>query len=101
MAISVKKLYFIYILANINRNVIYIGVTNNLIKRVWEHKNNLVDGFTKKYRVHDLIYYEIFDDIKTAITREKQLKSWSRKRKNKLIASKNPKLIDLYKNLIQ
>lgn len=93
--------YYIYILANITRKVIYVGVTNNLIRRAWEHKNSLVKGFAKRYKIRYLIYYEVFDNIQSAIKREKQIKSWSRKRKNKLIATINPKLKDLYESLIQ
>jgi putative endonuclease len=71
------KEYYIYILASKFNGTLYIGVTNNLIKRVYEHKNNIADGFTKKYSVHNLAYYESYDSIETAITREKQLKKWN------------------------
>lgn len=91
---------YIYLLGNFKRNVIYIGVTRDLVKRVWEHKNDLVPGFTKTYQVHDLLYYEIFDDPKTAIEREKQVKGWNRRKKNALIASINPNLKDLYPTII-
>lgn len=104
VAISKKamksKQYFVYIMSNKIRTVLYVGITSNLIKRVWEHKNNVVKGFTKKYRVHDLVYYEIFDNSTNAIEREKQIKSWSRKRKDELIKTMNPKLRDLYEDLI-
>lgn len=92
--------FFVYILMNHKRNVVYIGITRNLIKRVWEHKNDLISGFTKTYRVHDLIYYEVFADPTAAIAREKQLKKWTRKKKNALIAKMNPTLKDLYPTLV-
>ncbi len=87
-------------MSNQKRTVLYIGVTSNLIKRVYEHKEELVDGFTKDYRVHDLIYYEVLEDPDTAFKREKQLKGWTRKKKLGLIASKNPTLIDLYSSIL-
>jgi len=79
---------------------LYIGVTSNLIKRVYEHKQNIVKGFTKKYNLHILLYFEIFDDINEAIRREKQLKNWHRDWKLNLIKSKNPLLKDLYEEII-
>ena len=79
---------------------LYIGVTNNLVKRVWEHKQDLVEGFTKKYQVHTLAYYEIADSIESAITREKQIKKWNRKWKLELIEKNNPNWKDLYQDLI-
>ncbi len=82
--------YYVYILATKNNSTIYIGVTNNLERRIYEHKNELIAGFTKRYHIHKLVYYETTTDIKAAITREKQLKSWSRERKNNLIHSINP-----------
>lgn len=94
-----QKQYFIYILSNFTRTVIYIGVTNNLVRRVWEHKNDLVKSFTKKYKAHYLLYYEVFDSPQEAIEREKQIKSWSRKRKDQLIIQFNPKLEDLFASL--
>ncbi len=84
------KTYYVYILTNWNNRVLYIGVTNNLQRRVYEHKNGLVDGFTKKYNVHKLVYVENCGEITDAIAREKQLKGWLRKRKNELVESKNP-----------
>lgn len=94
------KAYYIYILSNFKRNVIYVGVTNNLEKRVWEHKQDLVRGFSKKYKVHDLIYFEIFSGSISAIEREKQIKSRSRKKKDELIKTLNPQLKDLYQEII-
>ncbi len=85
------KKYYVYILANWNNKVMYIGVTNNLHRRVYEHKNKLVDGFTKKYNVHKLVYFEETTDIMSAIEREKQLKGWNRAKKNELVETMNPK----------
>lgn len=80
--------------------IIYKGITGNLIKRVWQHKNELADGFTKKYKVHDLVYYEPYEDPKEAIEIEKQIKNYSRKRKGEMVLKFNPKLRDLYSELI-
>jgi putative endonuclease len=88
--------YFVYILASKKNGTLYIGVTNNLLKRVYEHKNNLVEGFTQKYKVHNLVYYEIFKNIHDAITREKNMKKWKRKWKMELIEKFNPNWDDLY-----
>lgn len=79
---------------------IYIGVSNNLIRRVEEHKGSLVEGFSKKYKTHFLVYYEHFTDIKVAISREKELKGWRREKKVNLIEKINPGWLDLYKDLI-
>lgn len=78
----------------------YTGITTNLTRRVWEHKSNLVKDFTQKYYLHDLLYYEIYDDPKSAIEREKQIKSWNRKRKDELIMKLNPNLKDLYEEIV-
>ena len=88
--------YFVYILSNRSNSVVYVGVTNNLERRLYEHKNGLFDGFTKKYNVHKLVYYEYTTDIKSAIAREKQIKGWRRSKKNDLINSKNPEWKDLF-----
>ncbi|MBU0597170.1 GIY-YIG nuclease family protein [Patescibacteria group bacterium] len=85
-----------YIMAS-PTGTIYIGVTNNLLKRTWQHKMNLSDGFTKKYNCSKLIYYEEYNDINEAIRREKQLKNWSRYKKEKLIKIQNPGWLDLIK----
>ena len=85
---------FVYILSN-NSKTLYIGVTNNLERRIYEHKNKLIDGFTKKYNLTKLVYYETFGDITLAIAREKQLKGWLRKKKIELIESMNPDWNDL------
>ena len=90
---------YVYVLTNSSNGVLYIGVTNNLARRVWEHREELIDGFTKKYHVHKLIYYEQYDDITYAITREKQLKKWNHSWKVDLINSKNPSWKDLYPDI--
>ncbi len=90
---------FVYIMSNKVRSVLYIGVTNDLIRRVYEHKNELVDGFTKKYKCKYLLYYEYFDDIENAIKREKQLKNWRKSWKLDLIKRMNPDLRDLSKEI--
>jgi len=90
----------VYILASKKNGTLYIGVTSNLIKRVYEHKNNLINGFTKKYNVHNLVYYETTEDINSAIRREKQLKKWKRKWRIELIEKINPKWRDLYFDLL-
>ena len=94
------KSYYVYILANKRNGTLYIGVTNGLIRRVYEHKTGLIDGFTKKYNVHQLVYYERFDDVKSAIKHEKRLKKWNRKWKLELIEKDNPEWKDLYEDLI-
>ena len=96
----VDHLYSVYILASKRNGTLYIGVTANLIKRVYEHKNHLVDGFTKKYNVHNLVYYETTEDISSAMRREKQIKKWKRKWKIELIEKKNPNWRDLYFDLL-
>jgi putative endonuclease len=96
----IEKQGYVYILTNIHNKVLYTGVTSNLIKRVYEHKNELVDGFTKKYNVHKLIHFEVFNNMIDAITREKQIKGWLRKKKIALIESRNPKWKDLYEDLV-
>ncbi len=83
-----------------SRPTLYIGVTNNLIRRVHEHKNNLVEGFTKKYKLHKLLYFESLEDIKNALEREKQLKHWNREWKLELIHKTNPHFVDLYPTLV-
>lgn len=87
--------YYVYILTNWNNRVMYIGVTNNLQHRLQQHKHGIYEGFTKKYHVHKLVYYETASDVKAAIQREKQLKGWRRERKNSLVESVNPHWLDL------
>lgn len=90
---------YIYLLTNKHNNVLYTGVTNDLIRRVYEHKNKLVAGFTQKYNVDRLVYYEVCGSIVVAIEREKQIKGWSRKKKQDLINTLNPEWEDLYRSL--
>ena len=93
--------YYVYILTNANRKVLYTGVTNDLIRRVYEHKKHLDKGsFTAQYNVEYLVYYESTSDAAAAIEREKQIKSWSRKKKNKLVENKNPNWKDIYELLL-
>ena len=94
------KTHYVYILASKRNGTLYIGVTNDVIKRLYEHKNNLVPGFTSKYGVHRLVYYEQFDDIGYAIQREKRLKKWNRKWILELIEKVNPGWKDLYNDLV-
>lgn len=95
------KSYYVYILASKRNGTLYVGVTDDLIKRVWQHKNDLLEGFTKKYQVHNLVYFEDTNDIESAIKREKILKRWKRQWKLKLIEEKNPDWKDLYNDIIQ
>ena len=88
-------MYYVYILSNWSDSVLYIGVTNNLQRRLYEHKNHLVDGFTNKYNVEKLVYYEATSDVYAALEREKQLKRWRREKKNALVSQMNPNWIDL------
>jgi len=90
------KTYCTYIMASKRNGTLYVGVTSNLIKRVYEHKNDLVAGFTKEYQVHQLVYFEQHEDVKIAIRREKRLKEWQRKWKLALIEIGNPQWTDLY-----
>jgi len=96
----VEKRGFVYIITNLNNRVLYTGVTSDLVKRVYEHRNKLVEGFTRKYNVTKLVYYETFDDIVNAIVREKQIKWWLRSKKIILIENSNPGWKDLYEGLI-
>ena len=86
----------VYILASERNGTTYIGVTSDLVKRVWEHKQNLADGFTKQYGVHTLVYFELHDEMTQAIQREKQLKKWNRSWKLRMIELKNPDWRDLW-----
>ena len=94
------KWYFVYILASKRNGTLYIGFTVNLLKRVWEHKNDKAKGFTKKYHVHFLVYYEQTQNVISAIEREKQLKKWNRSWKIRLIEKNNPQWEDLYDKLV-
>jgi putative endonuclease len=90
----------VYILASKRNGTLYIGVTSDLVQRVWQHKNNVIDGFTKKYGVHTLVYYEWYDDMESAILREKRLKKWNRAWKLRLIEEKNPDWNDLCSSIL-
>lgn len=94
------KQYYVYILFNKRNGTLYVGVTNDLVKRVWQHKNKVAEGFTKRYGVDKLGYYEVFEDINSAITREKQLKGGNRKAKIELIELNNIDWNDLYYDIL-
>ncbi len=90
----------VYILASDRNGTLYIGVTSDLIKRCWEHRTEATEGFTKKYEVHNLVYYELHQDMSSAITREKQLKKWKRPWKLRLIEERNPQWHDLWDEIV-
>ena len=93
--------YYVYILANNHNTTIYTGVTNDLRRRVYEHKSHIDPGsFSTRYHVDKLVFYEVYSDPETAITREKQIKSWNRKRKNAMVEGVNPQWMDLYPSII-
>ena|SRR3972149_4097493 len=94
------KDFYVYILASKRNGSLYVGVTSNLVKRIWEHKEGLVDGFTKKYGLKTLVYYEQHGDAESAIHREKRLKEWKRQWKLELIEKFNPSWEDLYENIL-
>jgi putative endonuclease len=96
----VNKQPTVYILASKRNGTLYIGVTSDPVKRIWEHKNNMVEGFTERYNVHRLVWYELHESMESAIIREKRLKNWKRKWKLELIESSNPKWQDLYYTLV-
>lgn len=91
---------YVYLLASKRNGTLYIGVITNLIKRVWQHKNNVVEGFTKRYGVHLLVWFEEHESMASALSREKMMKEWKRQWKLKLIETTNPDWIDLYGNLL-
>lgn len=93
------KPMYVYIMSNKNNNVLYIGVTNDLIRRIYEHKNKILKGFTSKYNVEKLVYYECFEDELLAIQREKNLKNWHKEWKENLIRQMNPEWKDLYEGI--
>ncbi|MBR0446060.1 MAG: GIY-YIG nuclease family protein [Oscillospiraceae bacterium] len=88
-------MYYVYILSNWCDSVLYIGVTNNLLRRLYEHRNHLVEGFAEKYQTNKLVYFEATGDVRVALEREKQLKGWNRAKKNALISINNPQWKDL------
>ena len=91
---------YVYLLASQKNGTLYTGVTSDIVKRVWQHKNNVVEGFSKKYHVHLLVWYEVHDEIESAITREKQIKEWKRIWKLELIEKTNPTWRDLYIEIV-
>ena len=92
--------YYVYILASKRNGTLYVGVTKDLVRRVYEHKHDLVEGFTRKYQVHDLVYFEQTEDVLAAITREKQIKKWNRAWKLDLIEKTNKDWRDLYETIV-
>ncbi len=95
-----EHLYYVYILASRRNGTLYVGVTNDVMRRTWEHKSDLIVGFTRKYGVHILVWFELYDDIRLAIAREKQLKGWNRAWKIKLIEQNNSGWNDLYDRIL-
>ena len=92
--------YYVYILASKRNGTLYIGITNDLVRRVYEHKHDLINGFTQKYSVHMLVYFKQYKNVESAIRREKQLKFWHRKWKLRLIEETNPEWQDLYTDIL-
>ena len=90
----------VYIMASTRNGTLYTGVTSDIIKRIWQHKNNIVEGFTQRYNVHQLVWYELHESMESAITREKRIKGWKRKWKLELIESMNPGWKDLYPSIV-
>jgi putative endonuclease len=101
MIMGRERCYWVYILASAIGGALYIGVTNDLVRRVYEHRMGLADGFTKKYRIHRLVYFEQYSEIEAAIVREKRLKKWNRAWKIRLIEESNPNWDDLYTQIAQ
>ena len=95
-----EKKGYVYIVTNFRNTVLYTGVTSNLVKRAYEHRNKMAEGFTKKYNLYKLVYYEVFEDIMNAIIREKQIKGWLRSKKISLIEKENPEWEDLYTSIV-
>ena len=91
-----KEQFYVYIMASVHNRVLYIGVTSDLVKRVWEHKYKITKGFTTRYNVDRLVHYEIYSDPESSIHREKKMKEWKRKWKIELIEKENPDWLDLY-----
>lgn len=94
------KNYYVYLLANQRNGTLYTGSTSDLVKRIWQHKNKVADGFTEKYDVTKLVWYEVCNDINAAIKRENQIKRWRRQWKLTLIEKQNPSWVDLYEEII-
>ncbi len=91
----------VYLLASRYKGTLYAGVTSDLVQRIWQHKQDMVEGFTKRYGVHSLVWFEMHESMEQAITREKQIKEWKRAWKMELIESENPQWLDLYETLLQ
>ena len=89
------KTYYVYLLTNWNNKVMYVGMTNNLERRIYEHKNKLINGFTKKYNINKLVYYEETSDVNSALSREKEIKKWRSEKKDTLVLNSNPEWKDL------
>ncbi len=96
---KMSRIYYIYILASKKNGALYVGITNDLIKRVWIHKEKIIDGFTRKYKINRLVYYEASNNSLSAIEREKRIKKWNRKWKIRLIEKQNPLWKDLYETI--
>jgi putative endonuclease len=94
-----NKQFYVYIMASKPNGTLYTGMSSNLVQRIWQHKNNMVEGFTDKYNVKHLVYYEVHDSAESAITREKQIKKWRRKWKLRLIEKQNSHWEDLYSKI--
>ncbi|MEJ2759093.1 MAG: GIY-YIG nuclease family protein [Anaerolineales bacterium] len=94
------KTYDVYLMASQRNGTLYVGITNDLVRRMWEHKHDLVEGFTKKYQVHQLVWFEETTDVTAAIHREKQIKKWNRQWKINLIEKENPERADLYDQIV-
>jgi putative endonuclease len=99
--IQVNKRYFVYLLASKRNGTLYVGVTGDLANRTWQHKNDLIEGFTKRYGVHLLVWFEEHNDIRDAIDREKRIKGWNRAWKINLIEKRNPQWLDLYEAFLR
>ena len=95
-----SKSFYTYIMASKRNGTLYVGVTSDLVKRVYQHRNRLIEGFTKKYAVHTLVYFECLDSFEAAVRREKQVKAWKRQWKMRLIEENNPRWEDLYNKII-
>ena len=95
------KNMYVYMMTNKHNTTLYVGVTSDLVRRVWEHKHGVYKGFTSRYNLHKLVYYEIYDDELTAIEREKDLKKFYKKTKRQMVTKKNPNWIDLYDELVK
>lgn len=94
-----EQKFYVYILSSFHNRVLYIGMTSDLPKRVWEHKNKVIKGFTDKYNVNRLVYYEVYDDAESAIKRERNMKEWKRDWKIELIEKQNPEWLDLFEQI--